>query len=73
MTSARAAVLPVVQEGSLPEPRARRRFTPADKLAILAAVAQCTTPGAVGALLRREGFYSSHLTAWRAARPLTGA
>ncbi len=28
----------------------------------------CTKPGEVGALLRREGLYSSHLTAWRAAR-----
>ena len=28
----------------------------------------CKTPGAVGALLRREGLYSSHLTTWRAAR-----
>src|SRR5207249_11300520 len=28
----------------------------------------CQTPGAVGALLRREGLYSSHLTTWRAAR-----
>jgi hypothetical protein len=28
----------------------------------------CTTPGAVGALLRREGLYSSHLVAWRRAR-----
>lgn len=28
----------------------------------------CKTPGAIGALLRREGLYSSHLTTWRAAR-----
>ena len=28
----------------------------------------CKTSGAVGALLRREGLYSSHLAAWRAAR-----
>jgi hypothetical protein len=28
----------------------------------------CKTPGTVGALLRREGLYSSHLTTWRAAR-----
>src|SRR6266852_4455045 len=28
----------------------------------------CKTPGAVGALLRRAGLYSSHLTTWRAAR-----
>ncbi|RPH55211.1 transposase [bacterium] len=28
----------------------------------------CTREGAIGALLRREGLYSSHLTVWRAAR-----
>jgi transposase-like protein len=48
--------------------RTRRRFTTAYKLKILAAVARCTKPGEVGALLRREGLYSSHLTAWRAAQ-----
>lgn len=47
--------------------RARRRFTAVFKLQILAAAAQCTKPGELGALLRREGLYSSHLTAWRAA------
>jgi len=35
---------------------------------MLATAAQCTAPGALGALLRREGLYSSHLTAWRAAQ-----
>ena len=29
--------------------------------------AQCTKAGELGALLRREGLYSSHLAAWRAA------
>lgn len=29
---------------------------------------RCTKPGEIGALLRREGLYSSLLTAWRAAR-----
>ena len=28
----------------------------------------CTAPGSIGALLRREGLYSSHLVSWRAAR-----
>ena len=46
----------------------RRRFTPAYKLEILAAAAGCVQPGDVGALLRREGLYSSHLAAWRAAQ-----
>ena len=46
----------------------RRRFTPAYKLKILTAAAGCVQPGDVGALLRREGLYSSHLAAWRAAQ-----
>lgn len=46
----------------------RRRFTAAYKRRILDEAERCTQPGAVGALLRREGLYSSHLTAWRAAR-----
>ena len=47
--------------------RTRRRFSVAYKRDILRAVAACTTPGEIGALLRREGLYSSQLTAWRAA------
>ena len=47
--------------------RSRRRFTAAYKLQILEAAAACTKPGDLGALLRREGLYSSHLSAWRAA------
>ena len=47
--------------------RARRRFTAAFKLKVLEEAARCSKPGEIGALLRREGLYSSHLTAWRAA------
>ena len=46
----------------------RRRFTVEYKRTILRAADACRTPGAIGALLRREGLYSSHLTTWRAAR-----
>src|SRR2546425_3178380 len=46
----------------------RRRFTLDYKRKIVREADRCKTPGAVGALLRREGLYSSHLTAWRAAR-----
>lgn len=35
---------------------------------MLAEADACTEPGAIGALLRREGLYSSHLTEWRAVR-----
>jgi len=47
---------------------ARRRFTLEYKRKIVREVDGCKTPGAIGALLRREGLYSSHLTVWRAAR-----
>ena len=46
----------------------RRRFTVEYKQTIVREADGCKTPGAIGALLRREGLYSSHLTVWRAAR-----
>ena len=49
-------------------PPTRRTFTPDQKLAILAAYEEATEPGAKGALLRREGIYSSQITEWRKAR-----
>ena len=45
-----------------------RRFTVEYKRKIVREADACMTPGTVGALLRREGLYSSHLTTWRAAR-----
>src|SRR2546428_2167206 len=46
----------------------RRTYTAEYKRRILKEADACTTPGAVGALLRREGLYSSHLVVWRRAR-----
>ena len=46
----------------------RRRFSAEEKLRILKEADACTKPGEQGALLRREGLYSSHLTEWRRAR-----
>ena len=46
----------------------RRRFTAEYKRKILQEADTCTEPGAIGALLRREGLYSSNLTTWRAQR-----
>ncbi len=46
-------------------PKARRRtFTAEYKLRILREAEKCTQSGQIGALLRREGLYSSHLTEW---------
>ena len=50
-------------------PRARRRhFSNADKRRILDAADRCTKPGEIGALMRREGVYSSSLSTWRRQR-----
>ena len=46
----------------------RRRFTAEEKLRILEEADACTEPGEIGALLRREGIYSSYLSKWRRAR-----
>ena len=47
---------------------ARRRFTAADKLRILAEADACNQPGQLGSLLRREGLYSSTLASFRKQR-----
>jgi len=67
-TGARAA-----RAGGVPDPEVvpratRRRFTAAYKLRIVQQADACTQPGEIGALLRREGLYSSHLGKWRRAR-----
>ena len=46
----------------------RRAFTTAYKVSILEQADQCQGHGEVGALLRREGLYSSHLSSWRRLR-----
>jgi transposase-like protein len=60
--------LVVAQETEVSGKAKRRRFSGAEKLRILKEADACTKPGEQGALLRREGLYSSHLTAWRRAR-----
>ncbi len=51
----------------VPERAKRRRFTAEYKLKIVQEADQCSS-GEVGALLRREGLYSSHLAVWRRQR-----
>ena len=46
----------------------RRKFSAEYKLRIVAEADECTERGAIGALLRREGLYSSHLDKWRKQR-----
>jgi transposase-like protein len=54
-----------VPDPEVPEKAARRRFTGAYKLRILKEAEGCKGTSQCGALLRREGLYSSHLTTWR--------
>ena len=46
----------------------RRRFSAEYRLRIVREADACKEPGQIGALLRREGLYSSLLTAWRRQR-----
>lgn len=46
----------------------RRQFSNADKRRIVEAADRCTKPGEIGALMRREGVYSSSLSTWRRQR-----
>jgi transposase len=60
----------VAGEGSRPDPELaerpqRRKFTAGYKLRILREAAGATRSGEIAAMLRREGLYTSHLTAWR--------
>jgi transposase len=61
------------QSKKVPDPQViekatRRRFSAADKLRILKEADACHKPGELGALLRREGLYSSSLTSFRKQR-----
>jgi|ERR1700677_570377 len=52
----------------LPDRSRRRTFTAEYKLSIVAEYDACSGDGDKGALLRREGLYSSHIFEWRRAR-----
>ena len=61
-------VASIGRETEVPEKAKRRTFTAEYKRRIVKEADACKAAGEVGALLRREGLYSSHLTTWRAAR-----
>ncbi len=73
-----ASFFPAKQEGkSFPvetrdpevsEKPVRRKFSAREKLRILKMADACTESGSLGALLRREGLYSSNLKTWRRQR-----
>jgi transposase len=72
MLSMKTPVNGQVHAGPMPDPEVperpvRRRFSAAYKLDVLAEI-DAAEPGGIGAILRREGLYSSHLVDWRRAR-----
>jgi len=68
LAGASTPLLSSTPDPEVPEKKPRRKFTATYKLRILAKVDTCTQPGQIGALLRREGLYSSNLTTWRQQR-----
>ena len=61
-------IAPAPPDPEVPARHARRRFTTAYKLEMLRKVDACIRHGELGALLRKEGLYSSHLITWRQQR-----
>ena len=66
MSSAEIGFVP--QETEVSTKARRRQFTAEYKRKVLAEAEACTKPGEIGALLRREELYSSHLVEWRRSR-----
>ena len=62
------AVAAVVPDPELTVRAKRRKYTAKYKLSVVAEADACQAPGEIGALLRREGLYSSHLGKWREQR-----
>jgi transposase len=70
MTTEISPSRPTLEAVSPPDPEVlerpqRRRFTAEYRMSIVRQAEACTQPGEVGALLRREGLYSSRLSVWR--------
>ena len=63
-----ATVAVLSPDPELVERPRRRQFSAQYKLRVVREADACSKPGDVGALLRREGLYSSHLSTWRAQR-----
>jgi transposase-like protein len=59
---------PAAADPEMSERPKRRTFTAQQKLRILEETDRATGSGEVGAILRREGLYSSSLTDWRRQR-----
>ena len=68
LTMERAHDAAMDDDPTLPERPARRTFSAEYKLAILTEYEAAGGDGAKGAILRREGLYTSHISEWRRAR-----
>jgi transposase-like protein len=66
--NSRRAAVPPAPDPEVVAKAQRRKFTAEYKLGIVEEADRVTDPGAIGALLRREGLYSSHLVEWRRLR-----
>lgn len=66
--TADASPAPTVPDPEVAAKPTRRRFAAEYKLRVLRDAERQREPGAIGALLRREGLYSTHLTTWRRQR-----
>ena len=66
--NSRRAAAPPAPDPEVVAKAQRRKFTAEYKLGIVEEADRTTDPGAIGALLRREGLYSSHLVEWRRLR-----
>ena len=64
-SAARSALDP---DPEVPAKARRRQYSAAYKKRILEAADRCSAPGEIGAMLRREGLYSSLLSKWRQQR-----
>ncbi len=67
-SSVHAGPMADVPDPQVSERARRRRFTAGYKLAILDELDRAVELGAKGAILRREGLYTSHIVEWRRAR-----
>jgi len=61
-------ITPAVPDPEVAATAKRRQFSSSEKRRILVAADRCNEAGEIGALLRREGIYSSQLATWRKQR-----
>ena len=64
-TMSRDSQAPTNDSSEVEDVGRRRTFTAAYKRRIVTEIDACTRPGEIGAILRREGLYSSHISKWR--------